>query len=144
MIKTKPKKRPVRSKSSNCHISFVLLNILWSDTADTTFLSWDFHHCQNMNRYCWCEHHFSLVSQVRQMVVREWGILSLLYINRDLHLYFYLLTEQINSIIALPESSGLYLLWHLLLLCFKRIKSLNFRILVNQEKNLECTQDKGQ
>lgn len=104
--------------------------------ADTTFLRWMFHRCQQMNRYCWCEHHFSLVSQVKWMIVLECGVPSALYISRDLHLHFYIITEQINSIIALPKSSGLYLLWHLLSLCFKRIKSLSFCILAKQKTKL--------
>ena len=43
--------RTVGSESPNCHISFMLLNILKSDSADSTFLRY-FHHCQNVNRYC--------------------------------------------------------------------------------------------
>lgn len=134
--------RTVGSESSNCHISFMLLNILKSDSADSTFLRY-FHHCQNVNRYCWCEHCFSLVRQVRWMVRSECGIPSVLYINRDLHLYFYIITEQFDSIIALLQSSELYLLLYLHLLCFKRIKNLNFCIFVSQ-KILECTQNKVQ
>lgn len=51
-----------------------------------------------------------LVSQVGWMVVLECSIPSVLFINRDLCLYFYIIPEEINSVIVLPESSGLYLL----------------------------------
>lgn len=36
----------LRSKGSNCHISFMLLNILESDGANTMFLRWDFRPCK--------------------------------------------------------------------------------------------------
>ena len=69
------------------------------------------------------------------MVRLECGIPTVLYINRDLHLYFYIITEQFDFIIALLQSSELYLLLYLHLLCFKRIKNLNFCILVSQKEN---------